>query len=223
MKKLNVEGLGQVFTKNHTIDILLSLRKNKTNLVLEPSCGDGAISNKLQNCVSIEIDNKVAPDYAINIDFFDYSIDNKFDTIIGNPPFVKYNDIFSSTKNKLEKYGSVFDKRTNLYISFIYKCIEHLTKNGELIFIVPREFLKATSSINVNNFLFENGTITDFIDMGDCKLFGDFTPNCIIFRFEKGNFSYKTKYQTAKINDNKILLSKIENRTFKNMNGQLVF
>ena len=33
------------------------------------------------------------------MDFFQYSIENKSDTIIGNPPYVRYQDIPKDTKN----------------------------------------------------------------------------------------------------------------------------
>ena len=87
---------------------------------------------------------------------------------------------------------SLFDERSNLYLFFIHKCIAHLKENGELIFIVPRDFLKATSSIKLNNYIYENGTITDIIDLGDEKIFEEACPNCVIFRFEKNNYSRKT-------------------------------
>jgi adenine-specific DNA-methyltransferase len=79
-----------------------------------------------------------------------------------------------------------------LYLFFIEKCIKHLNYGGELIFITPRDFLKATSSIKLNEFIYENGTITDIIELGDRRIFSGFNPNCVIFRFEKGNFSRRT-------------------------------
>ena len=72
---------------------------------------------------------------------------------------------------------------------FRSKSIKHLNKNGELIFIVPRDFIKSTSSKKLNKFIYENGTITDLVDLGDQKIFKNATPNTIIFRFEKDNFS----------------------------------
>jgi adenine-specific DNA-methyltransferase len=185
----NVEQLGQVFTPQFIVSEMLQLRKN-FGTILEPSSGAGAFSNNIPNCVSIEIDSKHCTDKALNIDFFDYSIENKFDTIIGNPPYVRFQDILPSTKAKLNT--TLFDERTNLYLFFIEKCINQLNPHGELIFITPRDFLKATSSIRLNNFIFNNGTITDLIDLGDKKIFNGATPNCIIWRFEKDNFSRKT-------------------------------
>ena len=60
---------------------------------IEPSCGDGAIASRIPNIFAIEFDSSVCPDYAHNMDFFDYSIYNKYESIIGNPPYVKYNNI----------------------------------------------------------------------------------------------------------------------------------
>lgn len=204
MKKLNVDFLGQVFTQESTVDSMIKLRKNKGS-ILEPSCGAGAFFNKIKNCVGIEYDKEVCPLNAINMDFFDYDSNNQFDTIIGNPPYVKYANIHDHTKKKLNH--TLFDERSNLYLFFIEKCIRHLKKNGELIFIVPRDFIKATSAIELNKFIYSQGTITDWIELGDEIVFPGFSPNCVIFRFEKNNFSRIT-------NDN---LHFIEN------NGQLLF
>lgn len=182
----NVTSLGQVFTPKEIVYKMLSLIRNKGN-VLEPSCGDGAFSDEIKNCTAIEIDANKCPKYALNMDFFQYSIENKFDTIIGNPPYVRYQDIPKDTKKLLDM--SLFDKRSNLYLFFIYKCILHLKSHGELIFIVPRDFLKATSAMKLNKFLYDNGTITDFIDLGDNYVFKNYCPNVIIFRYEKDDFS----------------------------------
>ncbi|WP_370690938.1 Eco57I restriction-modification methylase domain-containing protein [Helicobacter cappadocius] len=172
---------------------MIGLIKNKGS-ILEPSCGDGAFLDHLpSHAVGIELDSRVIKNKNVkNIDFFSYSIENKFDTIIGNPPYVAYKEINDNTKTLLYSYSRLFDNRTNLYLLFIYKCILHLKNSGELIFITPRDFLKLTSSIKLNEFLYKNGTITDFIDLGDKKIFKDAQPNCAIWRFEKNNFIRKT-------------------------------
>lgn len=185
----NVLTLGQVFTPQSIVAEMLLLRKNQGR-ILEPSCGNGAFFNEIPDCIGIEIDSRHCPKNALNIDFFDYPTDEKFDTIIGNPPYVRYQDIEKSTKAKL--HSRLFDNRSNLYLFFIEKCINHLTEHGELIFITPRDFFKATSSIKLNNFIYEQGTITDLIDLGDQQIFKGYSPNCIIFRFEKSNYSRKT-------------------------------
>jgi adenine-specific DNA-methyltransferase len=185
----NVAQLGQVFTPPFIVSQMLQLRQNQGR-ILEPSAGDGSFFANLPNCVGIEIDPKHSKEGMLNMDFFDYPIAEKFDTIIGNPPYVRYQDIPASTKQKFK--SALFDERSNLYLFFIEKCIKHLQQNGELIFITPRDFLKATSSVKLNKFIYEQGTITDIIDLGDSKVFNGFSPNCIIWRFEKNNFTRKT-------------------------------
>jgi len=185
---------GQVFTAPAIVDAILGLRRNQGR-VLEPACGDGAFAARLPDCVAIEIDPRHCPRGALNIDFFAYPETEKFDTIIGNPPYVRYQDIPASTRRLLR--DGLFDARTNLYLFFIEKCIRHLALRGELIFITPRDFLKATAAVKLNRWLHEQGTITDAIELGDALIFADAKPNCLIWRFQLGNFQRETRYVDA--------------------------
>lgn len=198
----DVKSLGQVFTPQHIVSMMLHLAQSMRRLgnprFLEPSCGDGAFLRHLpNNALGVEIDTSLCLDSTlesrvVHIDFFKLSLDETFDCIIGNPPYVRYQDIVDSTKFLLNTYQNIFDLRSNLYLFFIYKSILHLKDKGELIFITPRDFLKSTSSRKLNAFLFSQGTITDFIDLGDQKIFAGAQPNCAIWRFEKGNFERST-------------------------------
>ena len=187
MSPRNVEQLGQVFTPPNVVAFMLELCRNQGR-VLEPSAGDGAFLSPLRarqaNCVGLEIDSRVAPAGAEIRDFFDYPLSEQFDTIIGNPPYVRFQDIGEATRKKLN--SSLFDGRSNLFLFFIEKCIRHLKPGGELIFIVPREFIKLTAAKKLNAWLGEQGSITHFYETGDVRVFGEHTPNCAIFRFEKG-------------------------------------
>ncbi len=180
-------NLGQFFSPEVLVNKCISLIQNKGR-ILEPSCGNLAFRKILNhNSVFIEIDSMLIKNpNVLNMDFFDYPISEKFDTIIGNPPYVdnKFLNIKHKTDIKCE---------ANLYLYFIEKCFHHLKKNGELIFIVPRDFIKLTSARSINELLLKNGTITHYFDYGDAKLFKEACPNICIFRYEKDNFTYKTK------------------------------
>ena len=168
----NVEQLGQVFTPPFVVAEMLQLRKNFGH-ILEPSSGDGVFVKKIPHAISIELDSKHCANHSLNMDFFDYPIANTFDTIIGNPPYVRYQNILPETKQKIK--STLFDERSNLYLFFIEKCIRHLKDKGELIFITPRDFLKATSSIKLNEFIYKKGTVTNIIDLGDKRIFKGLT------------------------------------------------
>lgn len=193
-----VKILGQVYTPIDIVEKMVSMMKN-SGTILEPSSGEGIFSDYISNntnlkLTSIEIDPDNYKPGFITMDFFDYSIDNKFDTIIGNPPYVAFKNITIDTLQKIQKtdYLSDYDNRTNLFIHFIRKSVEHLNEGGEIIFITPREFIKSTSSIKLNNFLYQNGTITDWYEYGDQVLFKNYSPTVVIWRYEKDNFTRET-------------------------------
>lgn len=154
--------LGQFFTPPAIVDCMLQLVRNRGR-VLEPACGDGAFLAHFPGAVGIEIDPDFAPPGARVMDFFALPEDERFATIIGNPPYVRYQDIPRTTRALTRQ--SALDGRANLYLFFIEKCLRHLAPGGELIFITPRDLLKATSAIPLNRLIHEAGTITDFIDL----------------------------------------------------------
>ena len=180
----DVATLGQVFTPPAIVDRMLGLIRNKGRR-LDPASGDGAFSSRLHHCVAIEIDSRHCTAGTFNMDFFEYAEIEKFDTIIGNPPYVKARDIHPSTSRHLSSL--LLDGHANLYYHFIEKCVRHLKPGGELIFITPRDFLKATGAGRLNTWLHDNGSFTDMVELGDAKVFHGALPNCIIWRFEKGN------------------------------------
>lgn len=185
-KRLDVRRLGQVFTPASVVDSMLALRRNRGR-TLEPACGDGRFLAGLEDgATGIELDGSVAPpDRRVMVgDFFAYPLAERFDTIIGNPPFVRHLDIADGTRALLDM--GLFDGRSNLYLFFIAKCMRHLRHGGELIFITPRDFLKATSARKLNGILYEQGSMTHYYELGDRAIFQGASPNCAIWRWQKG-------------------------------------
>ncbi len=186
----DIAALGQVFTPAPIVLRMLALRRN-AGRVLEPACGDGAFSSRLPGCVAVELDAAHCPPGAHNVDFFAWPESEKFDTVIGNPPYVKARDIPAATRIRLS--SQLLDGHANLYLHFIEKCVRHLNACGELIFITPRDFLKATGAARLNTWLAAQGTITDIEDLGDAKVFHGVLPNCVIWRFQKGDMSHRLR------------------------------
>lgn len=178
--------LGQFFTPSNIVEKMLGLRRNQ-GPILEPSSGQGAFLNYLDTeAVAIEIDGTLTDDpRVVKSDYFAYPTSHKFDTIIGNPPYVRFQDIGMTTRERLPM--ELFDHRSNLYLFFIAKSISHLNPYGELIFITPRDFLKATSAKKLNEMLFRCGTMTHYYELGDVQIFDNASPNCAIWRWEKDN------------------------------------
>lgn len=220
--RYDVAGLGQVFTPPDVVAAMLALRRNRGR-VLEPACGDGAFLARLPGALGIEIDARHAPSGARVMDFFALPADERFASIIGNPPYVRYQDIAPETRRLAA--STLLDGRANLYLYFIEKCLTHLVPGGELIFITPRDFLKATSAVRLNRRLHALGTITDFIDLGDLKPFAGATPNCAIWRFQLGDLSRRTRHAALGAADGLAALARPawETRHFTEAGGHLQF
>jgi adenine-specific DNA-methyltransferase len=171
--------LGQYFTTNTELkDKVYEFIKNSPSVILEPSIGQGDlvifITNKLPEISfdMYEIDTKIKLLNGINInnviykDFMKEPIDAIYTTIVGNPPFVR------------TKHG-------NLYIDFTEKCYNLLDNNGEIIFIVPSDFLKLTSSAKLLNRMMLNGTFTHIFHPHNEKMFENASIDVIVFRYCK--------------------------------------
>lgn len=198
--------LGQFFTKSREVEFMTSLIRNGSK-ILEPAVGDGAFLSALGDAKVVhclELDATIAPPCATITDFFDFSMDNKYDTIIGNPPYVASSLISKSTKEKLQNLElDSLSGKTNLFVYFIEKCLNHLAPGGELIFIVPSNFLMAKSCAQINTRMYNEGSITDFVDYGNESPFGtDAHPEhgTCIFRYQhnaenKNTNLYELRYR----------------------------
>lgn len=191
---------GQYFTTSEYLKLnVFNLIKNKPDIILEPSVGEGDIVKYIlsrspnMKFDTYEIDDSlISTDDVIYGDFLEIQIDKKYKTIVGNPPYVK-------------------TKSGNLYIDFIKKCYELLEPSGELIFIVPSDFIKLTRNMDLINKMLANGTITDIIQPHKENLFKNASIDVIIFRYCKNN----------KLS-NKIMVNN-EKKYLNNTNGILTF
>ncbi len=151
--------LGQYFTKKETVKKLISLilkykPYNKKIRILEPSAGTGNFVQILKgkgfaNIVCCEIDPYLTKNPT---DFFLCPLEQKFDLIIGNPPFTKYNvreSYYSPKKYLLSeihpgKYltrNMVKKDKIQIENAFILKSMKHLKgANSSIAFVLPISF-----------------------------------------------------------------------------------
>ena len=179
---MSKKELGQYFTVDEELQkFVFNSTKNKGLPLLEPSFGAGhllkpyLVSNADYPMICYELDKKITPcvkfsdsQKVIYGDFMKSVVEGKFKTIIGNPPYVKV------------------EKKKNLYLQFIERCMTLLDVDGELIFIVPSDFLKLTSAAGLLRKMVDEGSFTDFLFPNNEKLFSDSSVDVVIFRYQKG-------------------------------------
>ena len=122
--------------------------KKTYNRILEPSAGSGEFVNYLlqkfptSEVVALEKNDTIIQNISYNCihtDFIKYDVNEKFDLIIGNPPY------YTIPKNNIPSvYNKYYAGRPNIYILFIIKSIKMLNEGGVLAFIVPKNFTNCT-------------------------------------------------------------------------------
>ena len=168
--------LGQYFTTSTELqEKVYSFILNKPSLILEPSMGRGDLINYVSerdNSIKFdvyEIDNTInilnkyiSRDKVIFGDFLEQSIQTKYKTIIGNPPYAN-----------------------NLHIHFIYRCYDLLEIGGELVFIVPTNFLTDTPTSSLLDSMIRNGSFTHIYHPNNTDLYEGASVDVVVFRYCK--------------------------------------
>lgn len=179
MTKNDIHSKGQYFTTNTELkENVYKFIENSPSLILEPSIGRGDLIkyiNEKNTTVLFdmyEIDEEIKLLDEINKkevvygDFTEQKVNKLYKTIIGNPPYVKL-------------------KSGNLYLNFIEICYHLLEKNGELIFIVPSDFFKLTSSVKILTTMLKHGTFTHIYHPHKENLFENASIDVLVFRYCK--------------------------------------
>ena len=200
-----IHSLGQYYTTHNDLkEKVYEFILNSPTIILEPSIGRGDlvifITNKLPSIIfdmyeidtQIKLLDNIEQDKVVYGDFMVQSITKTYKTIIGNPPYVR-------------------TKKGNLYIDFIEKCYELLEFDGELIFIVPSDFLKLTSASKLLNVMMTQGTFTHIFHPHNENMFENASIDVIVFRYCKNNLLEKK----VLYNDKKLYIT--------NSNGLITF
>lgn len=186
------KSMGQVMTPKTLASRAVALKQNNGR-VLEPSSGTGVFLDLLPSAQGIELDQTlVKSEHAHRVtvaDFFSVIPDERFETIIGNPPYVcaKNNSRGKTVTHRVkqELSSATLPPAANLYLRFIERCFrELLTKHGELIFIVPLEFFHVTSAAKLREEMLKHGSFTDvWFQIHDEW---EASVEVCVFRYQKG-------------------------------------
>lgn len=185
---------GVVFTPPDIVKYMTQFIDNSVSKnILEPSSGTGNFIEQLHHkhkITCIDINKEYIAECSRKFDninckvqnFIDFTTTDKFDYIIGNPPYVKIQNINNQDLEKMkQQYPEIIKGNTNLYIYFIIKCLDMLKDNGKLIFIVPNTWLYSKSFISFKNYIIQNRFLEQLIDFKDKQIFKNVsTYTCII-------------------------------------------
>ncbi|MBI2576467.1 N-6 DNA methylase, partial [Candidatus Woesearchaeota archaeon] len=131
-----------------------------------------------------------------------------FDVVIGNPPYVRQEEI-TSFKTSLKEY-IVFEGRADLYIYFIEKGIKLLKEGGYLGFIVPNKFLAAGYGKALRKYILANCHIFRIVDVSNIRVFSEasvYPVMIILQKYKPENMNSQHKMQLANVDDEAEIIS----------------
>ncbi len=175
---------GAFFTPPEITDFIVqwAIRSN-TDRVLEPSCGDGeflvpsgrrlmALGAGLfsgQSLTAVEIHRPSARlaqerlrEFGLDSeflygDFFSFRASGDYDAVVGNPPYVRYQD-FSGEARRIAlaralEHGVRLTGLASSWAAFLIHAAEFLNPGGRLGLVIPAELLSVKYAAEVRRFL----------------------------------------------------------------------
>ncbi len=201
--------------------------------ILEPSCGNGVFIEALSHYINpemssiticdidnnaIEIAYKKAKQlnykdiYTINEDFIEWAYNElssstfkKYDAILGNPPFVRYQymekEIQGSTQKLYKKLGLRFSKHTNLWVAFVMAALAMLDEGGKFAMVIPEEIISVIYAEEARK-VFEEQCSKFIIIAPHIRIFENTLQGFVVLlAIKKQNQKEKTQHAIAGIYD----------------------
>jgi adenine-specific DNA-methyltransferase len=170
------------------------------------------------NYINFELKNK---DYLFN-DWL-----RKYDGIICNPPYFKFQDYKNRAASLVEfqtRLGMNLSGFTNIYTMFMLKSISQLSPDGRAAYLVPSEFLNADYGTTVKKYLLENGTLRYVILFNPNEnIFSNaLTTSCILLFANDNQSKLVTFVDARKVEDLPSLSERLAVYPDEKINGKAI-
>lgn len=228
MKKLEDKLSGSYYTPFKTVRFMKEYLAKEHKIyrrVLEPSVGDGRFvdvfekDENIQSLVAVELmEEKVRQlkdkGYSEQVeivadDFLNFSekTKEKYQLIIGNPPYINIKNMENDSKEKAkeicEKYQLPNSLMQNMWVAFVLAAVSCLEKNGIIFFVLPMEFLQVQYAEKIRLFLEEHFDTIHILSFKE-RMFPEIEQeSCLVYLTnESRNQSYINFKIYAKLDSN---------------------
>ena len=199
------KNLGQYFTPKSIREILLSKLPKKSNAyILDPACGSGEFLLSCEkyfknpNLNGFEIDknlvsiasNIIKNSNIKNIDALNIDIKNKYDYVIGNPPYfeIRLNEKLKS------KHFEIIKGRVNIFSLFIKIGLEALKDEGYLAYVVPPSMNNGAYFSKLREYIIKNASLEYLHIIDGADNFHSANQKVMLIILKKTNSKKSNKY-----------------------------
>jgi adenine-specific DNA-methyltransferase len=149
-----------------------------TDSILEPSCGEAVFLHEVGNgghlgrLVGVELHEASARESERSLraegiraiihsgDFFDHEPDGSYDAVIGNPPYVRYQDFSGEARSRSRRAalqaGVFLTGLASSWAAFTVHSALFLREGGRLGLVLPAELLTVNYAAEVRRFLMQH-------------------------------------------------------------------
>lgn len=122
------------------------------------------------------------------VDSLTHNWNLQFDAVIGNPPYVKFQDMDDSTREFLFNNFSTTKFGTyNLFFAFFEQGLNLLNENGKLGYITPNNYFTSLAAESLRAYFQSNQSIFCIVDFNATKVFDVQTYTAITFLNKQKN------------------------------------
>jgi adenine-specific DNA-methyltransferase len=114
--------------------------------------------------------------------------ENQFDNIVGNPPYVKFQDLTEENRSYLAKHWITVEGGTfNLYFAFFELGYKLLKPTGKLGYITPNNYFTSLSGEAIRKYFQDKKCVSRIIDFSHKKVFDAQTYTALTFLNKQEN------------------------------------
>ena len=113
------------------------------------------------------------PEVFIDLAGRDWAEDGGFDAMIGNPPYVRQEQVSAAKRYLAAAHAPVYDAAADLYVYFYHRGCEMLRRGGRLAYIVSNKWLRAGYGEPLRRYLAEQTVVERIVDFGHAPIFPD--------------------------------------------------
>lgn len=124
-------------------------------------------------------------------------IDKDFDIVVGNPPYVKQQNISKEYRKFIEENFLTTSSNYNLYYPFIEVITNVLKDNGKALLLVPNYILKIKSASLLREYLLYYSYFEKVVDFKHFKLFNGIDTYSMVLELSKNSNYLLYKNYTA--------------------------
>ena len=98
-------------------------------------------------------------------DFLLHDFDDKFDVVIGNPPYIRFDNLAGDKQKAYKARYKTFSERCDIYVPFFERSLSLLSKRGVLAFICSNRFVRSSYGKRLRRLICDSFHVALYLNM----------------------------------------------------------